>query len=133
MEKGLERQLFEFYSREGMSPVDIVIDAFRFKFSVNIDKLQSFSFQDYNDVVVEYNDLSYKMYNDICSRYEEYILEMEKKFEKIYTADFMQELYYEIEDNLYQCKTIEEKELYIYSILLPFNNIIRTCFPSPIK
>ena len=39
MEKGLERQLFEFYSREGMSPVDIVIDAFRFKFSVNIDKL----------------------------------------------------------------------------------------------
>ena len=37
MEKGLERQLFEFYSREGMSPVDIVIDAFGFKFSVNID------------------------------------------------------------------------------------------------
>lgn len=133
MEKGLERQLFEFYSREGMSPVDIVIEAFRFKFSVNIDKLQSFSFQDYNDVVVEYNDSAYKMYNDICSRDAEYILEMEKKFEKIYTADFMQELYYEIEDNLYQCKTIEEKELYIYSILSPFNNIIITCFPSPIE
>ena len=43
-----------------MSPVDIVIDAFGFKFSVNIDKLQSFSFQDYNDVVVEYNDFSYR-------------------------------------------------------------------------
>lgn len=133
MEKRIERIFLEYYSTEGLSPVDVVSEALCYKLRVNVGALHYPLSFDFDRVVVEYSDLSKKLYEKVCKEKSELIQETYKKFKEVYTASFMQNLYCEIEANLLECKSKREKELYIYSLLYPFDYIVKLCFPGSIQ